>query len=197
MLRRKLSTDRTYLSKWVVPPAFGGALILVLVQMIRSSHVQSLGAYLFTAIWCTGALIACWYGLRLKHVSVDENFLYISNYAGEIILPLTHIMGVKERILAPNMRPHIIYLSEPSKYGRRIMFEPSFASYFSFEESQALIELSKIVRRNLATAPPNKSLKPTGISLSLNARLSLFVVVSRRLSSSVRLPNLSDTFQAN
>jgi len=156
-MKTNLSTDWTYFSKWVAPPAFGGAAILLLVQMIRHWHEQNLGEYLFAVVWCMIALVACWYGLRLKHVSVDEKFLYVSNYVGEIAMPLSNIMGVREKIIGPNIRPVIIYLNEPSAYGRRIMFEPSFASHFSFKESQAFIELRRIVRQNLATATHNNS----------------------------------------
>ena len=148
-MRTKLSSDWTYFSKWVAPPAFGGAAVLSLAQTLRHPHGQNSGDYLFAAVWGVAALAACWYGLRLKHVVVDERFLYVSNYVGDVALPLSGIVGVREKIIAPHIRSVIIYLSEPSAFGRRIMFEPSLGSYFSFKASPAFIELRKIVRQNL------------------------------------------------
>jgi hypothetical protein len=147
-MRTNLSSEFTHLSKWVLPLAFRGGLILLLVQMLRHSHEQAAPDYWFAAIWGAGAILACCYGLWLKHVSLDENFLYVSNYRGEVSFPLSSVCGVKEWSIPLSLRLIFVYVSEPSGYVRTIIFQAPLASYFSLRESQTFLELRRIVRQN-------------------------------------------------
>jgi hypothetical protein len=148
LMRIDLTDDVTLLSKWVVPPVFGGIAILMLVQLLR--HAQELRAedYWFAAMWLPCAIFACGFFLRLKNVSMDEQFLYVSNYAGEVAVPLSSIIGVKETSFPLNMRRVFVYLSESSAFGRVIMFQPQFSDFFRLKKSQAFIMLQKVVRQN-------------------------------------------------
>jgi|SRR5919107_3744981 hypothetical protein len=143
-----ISSDWTTLSKCAAPPVFGGMAILLLVQMLIHPHQSNSGDYLFAIVWCTAALVVCWYGLRLKHIRIEGHTLYVSNYFKEIALPLTCIIGVKERVIAPNIRPVFIYLCEPSPFGQVIMFEPP-PTYISLRHSAAYGRLRKIVNDNM------------------------------------------------
>jgi hypothetical protein len=147
-MRIDLTDDLTLLSKWVVPPVFGGVAILMLVQLLRHAQELRAGEYWFAAVWLPCAIFACGFFLRLKNVSMDERFLYISNYVGEVAVPLSNVIGVKESSFPLNMRRVFVYLSDPSPFGRVIMFQPQFSDFFRLKKSQAFLMLQKVVRQN-------------------------------------------------
>jgi hypothetical protein len=148
LMRIDLTDDFTFLSKWVVPPVFGGFAILMPVQMLRHSQELRAGDYWFAAVWLPCAIIACAYALRLKTVSIDERSLHVSNYAGEIVIPLSNVIGVKEKVFPLWFSVDFVYLSEPSAFGRTIMFQPRLTTFLNLKESQAYATLRKVVRQN-------------------------------------------------
>ncbi len=78
-------------------------------------------AFLFA--WAAGAAFIYWSCIRLKEVSVDENFLYVSNYMKEVSIPLSEIYDVTENVWL-NIHPVTIHLKSPSEFGDKIIFMP-------------------------------------------------------------------------
>jgi hypothetical protein len=144
----RLSSDGTALLKCLAPPLFGGMAILMLAQMLIHARELNSGVYLFAVVWCAAALAVCWYGLRLKHVRIEGEVLYVKNYFKEIAIPISFVIGVKERIIAPNIRPVFIYLREPSQFGQVIMFAAP-PKFISLRHSAAYGRLRKIVNDNM------------------------------------------------
>lgn len=57
----------------------------------------------------------------LKKLSLDDEFLYISNYRTEIMVPLSNIAKI---LWFGDLRPTMIYLKTPSEFGKKINFHP-------------------------------------------------------------------------
>lgn len=162
-MKRKLSSDWTYFEKWVGLPVFGGAAIFLIVQLIRDFREVEAGTFLFFAVWLTGAFAACRYGWRSKHVSVDEQFLYATNYLKEIAIPLSEMESVKYFGLG-NVRTVTVYLKSRSDFGRSIKFNPLYHSFLGIDEPPVVEELRRVIceqSRVHSTTPPNKPFEPT------------------------------------
>jgi len=72
----------------------------------------------------------------------------VTNYFGETMIPISEVKRVEQVNLALNIRPIVIHLNEPSRFGSKIIFDPSFDSLFSSEEPKALIELRELLKQS-------------------------------------------------
>jgi hypothetical protein len=170
VMKRKLSSFETLLSKWIVPLVFGGMSVFLLVQLILQwREIKDLSQVLFPLLWVTGAWIGCWYSFLLKNVSVDDSFLYVRNYFKEVIIPFTNVESITYFGLG-NITQVTIHLKLPSAFGNKIRFAPPYHTFFGIVEPPVVAELRELVRMSnerstvSTTQPPNKSLKPSGIS---------------------------------
>ena len=79
-------------------------------------------------IWLPGAILCYWKQIPLKRVSIDKQFLHISNYVKEIRIPLTMVYEVREVRGLFNMPRYTILLrlKSPCEFGERIKFVPGF-----------------------------------------------------------------------
>ena len=80
--------------------------------------------------WIVGCVFIYWICIRLKEVSVDDDFLYVSNYRKEIAIPLSEIYDVTENVWV-NIHPVTIHLRSPSEFGDKIVFMPT-TRFFAF-----------------------------------------------------------------
>jgi hypothetical protein len=102
--------------------------------------------FVFLLFWIVGIAFIYWSCIRLKDVSVDDNFLYVSNYMKEISIPLSDIHDVTENIWV-NIHPVTIHLKSPSEFGDKIIFMPK-VRYFSFFSSHPVVgELKELARK--------------------------------------------------
>ena len=142
-MRRTLSSYETILVKFVLPlvwiPIFGAATISMLV---RASNEPA--AWMFLLMWIAGSVFFLWDLKRLKFVSVDDNFLYASNFLKEIAIPLSDIYDVTENIWL-NTHPVTIHLKSPSEFGNRIVFMPTVRFAF-FSSHPVVAELKQLAR---------------------------------------------------
>ena len=91
-----------------------------------------------------GAVYFLWISIQLKHVSLAQTELIVSNYFKTIHVPLSQIERVAESKL---VRFGIfMILKEPSAFGDKILF-------------QSKVNISEL--GNLIERKPNKSLNPT------------------------------------
>jgi hypothetical protein len=104
--------------------------------------------FLFGGIAST--IFIYWSCVRLKAVSVDDDFLYVSNYLKEISIPLSEINDVTE-IVWLNIHPVTIHLKSESAFGDKIIF--MLKSKFTFFSSHPVVaELKDLARsKNMAT----------------------------------------------
>ena len=149
-MRRRLSSYQTILFKFVLPalwiPLFG---VAPLSMFIRSdAGPLSPPPWIFLFFWIAGSAFLVWDAARLKFVSVDDDFLYVSNYLREIAIPLTDIYDVTENVWI-NTHPVTIHLKSPSEFGDKIVFMPK--TRFSLFSSHPVVkELKQLARSKLA-----------------------------------------------
>jgi hypothetical protein len=94
--------------------------------------------WFFLIALIAGALLFYWTCMRLKRVSVDDDYLYVSNYFKEIAIPLSDIVDVTENRWV-NPHPVTIHLLSPSAFGDKIVFMPTIR-FFSFLSSHPVVE---------------------------------------------------------
>jgi hypothetical protein len=82
--------------------------------------------------------------VRYKEVSVDEEYLYVSNFIKEIAIPLSDIVDVTESRWL-NTHPVTIYLKSPSEFGNKIVFMPTIR-FFGFTSHPVVSELKRLAR---------------------------------------------------
>lgn len=114
--------------------------------------VDAATKWLFLIAWVVGCAFIYWSCIRLKEVSVDDDFLYVSNYLKEISIPLSEIYDVTENMWL-NSHPVTIHLQSPSEFGDKITFMPK-VRLFSFLSSHPVVEELKELAS--ANSPGNR-----------------------------------------
>ena len=132
----------------IVFPAIWIPIWSLVTSMMFVGVVQGGDAlkWVFLFIWVAGAAFIGWNSVRLKEVSVDDNFLYVSNYLKETAIPLSEIYDVTENMWL-NIHPVTIHLKSPSEFGDKILFMPKsrFFAFFDFHHP-VVDELKKLAR---------------------------------------------------
>ena len=101
--------------------------------------------FIFLLGWIIGIAFFYWACIRLKAVSVDDNFLYVSNYLKEITIPLSNIYDVTENRWL-NIHPVTIHLKSPSEFGDKIIFMPKVRVFSFFSSHPVVAELKELAR---------------------------------------------------
>ena len=108
--------------------------------------MKPLPKWIFLLIWVVGSIFICWDSIRLKEVSVDDSFLYVSNYLKEVSIPLSEIYDVTESSWV-NYHPVTIHLKSPSEFGDEIVFMPTTRFFNVFRSHPVVSELKELARR--------------------------------------------------
>jgi hypothetical protein len=126
---------------WI--PLFGMAPLTMFLGGFEGQDADP--KWLFLLLWVVGSAFIYWNCIRLKEVSVDENFLYVSNYLKEIAIPLSEIQDVTENVWV-NIHPVTIRLNSPSEFGDKIVFMPSVRFFAFFSSHPVVDELKELAR---------------------------------------------------
>lgn len=137
-MKRQLSSLQTFLFKVIFPaiwiPIFGlGAAVMFLTPF----NGKSGSGCFFLFLWIGGTVAIYYFAIRLKDVSVDDEFLYVSNYLKTVKIPVSQIYDVTE-IVWLNIHPVTIHLRSPSEFGTKIVFMPTMR-YFGFFSSHPVV----------------------------------------------------------
>ena len=89
-----------------------------------------------------------WFCVRLKSVETDSESLYISNFLGEISVPLRDVSEVTENRWV-NIRPVTITFHHDTEFGRSIVFMPKTRLLLPFTSHPVVAELRAAVARSL------------------------------------------------
>jgi hypothetical protein len=121
-------------------------LSIFLVLSLFFYHPQPpSGAFIGTSLAVVATVFFCWWGVKLKQVSVDEGNLYIANLSREITIPLSQIDYVYD---FPGGWPVIVRLKEKSEFGQSIFFLASWNPLL-FDSSHPIVqELRELVSRS-------------------------------------------------
>jgi len=134
---------RVISSAWTLP--FKGFVPLVCV-LISILLVFSLFAYssgppgdaLIGVLLVIGATVFfCWWGMKLKRVSVDDRKLYVSNLIKEISIPLSEIDSVSD---LQGGWPVIVHLRAKSEFGHTIFFLATWRPVLFSSSSHPIVE---------------------------------------------------------
>jgi hypothetical protein len=107
--------------------------------------------WMFLFAWVAGSAFIYWSCVRLKEVSVDDDYLYVSNYIKEARIPLSEIYDVTENVWL-NIHPVTIHLKSPSGFGDRVIFMPR-VRFFSFFSSHPVVAELKALAESKKTLP--------------------------------------------
>ncbi len=145
--KRKLSSLQTPLTKIVFPAAwislFGfGTLSLFLGGFKGADDALK---WKFLLGWLVGSAFIYWSCIRLKEVSVDDEYLYVSNYLKKARIPLSQIYDVTENVWL-NIHPVTIHLKTPSEFGDKIIFMPKSRLFAFFSSHPVVAELKELAR---------------------------------------------------
>ena len=124
-MQRQLSSDQTILVKFIFPglciPLLGVVAVAVFIR--SDAELLSPSRWIFLFFWVAGSALIWFSSANLKYVSVDDDFLYVSNYFKETVIPLSDIYDVTENIWF-NHHPVTIHFKSPSEFGDKIVFMP-------------------------------------------------------------------------
>jgi hypothetical protein len=144
-MRRTVSSLQTLFVKIVFQFVFGGLALWMLVLSFVNFREIGFPHALFMLGWMVGGFAACWLGFQLKKVSVDDKFLYVSNYLKEISIPLSDIELVTQNKWL-NVRPVTVHLKRVSVFGCKIKFMPPVEFKFGFKDHPVVEELWKLAK---------------------------------------------------
>jgi hypothetical protein len=144
-MKRRLSSLQTVLMKIVYPvmwiPIFD--FITFRMPFDGPGGRDSLPKWVYLLGGVAGAAFIYWSCARLKAVSVDDQFLYVSNYLKEVSIPLSEIYDVTENRWI-NIHPVTIHLKSPSEFGDKIVFMPKSMPFAFFSSHPVVNELKKL-----------------------------------------------------
>ena len=132
---------------WI--PLFGFGVLMMFLNGVSGPNPPSKWIFLFA--WIMGAAFTYWSCAPLKEVSVDDNFLYVSNYLKEFAIPLSEICDVTENVWI-NIHPVTIHLKSPSEFGNKIVFMPKRRMFALFGSHPVVSELKELARVKSITA---------------------------------------------
>ena len=118
-MRRVISSGWTMLFKVVVPLTLAAISIVLVLGLFAYSSKPPGDAVVGTLLTLGATVFFCWWGARLKRVSVDDRNLYVSNWIKEVSIPLCEIDSVDD--LQGGCRV-IVRLKVRSEFGRTILF---------------------------------------------------------------------------
>ena len=141
-MKRQLSSKQTFLLKIILPIFLSTTLIGVSLTLFFNFPASEFFPVmiLFPAIALVGIISMYLTVMRYKKVSVDHEFLYVSNYLKEITIPFLNISAVTE-IKWVRTRPITIHLKTDSEFGQKIVFMPRI-----FEANPIVAELKALVK---------------------------------------------------
>ena len=126
---------------WI--PLFGFGTLSMFLDAFEGPAPPPKWIFLFA--WVAGSVFIWWSCVRLKAVSVDDNFLYVSNYLKETAISLSDIHDVAENRWV-NIHPVTIQLKASSEFGDKIVFMPTARSFAFFSSHPVVSELKELAR---------------------------------------------------
>ena len=141
-----LSSSFTYFYKVVLPIAYAAVFIGLFILLLSIDlALPGLIAFLISGVIFSLAYILFFFGI--KKVSIDDEFLIVSNFKKEVGIPLSQIRSIEENVwILP--RKITIRLSESSVFGEKITFLGYHQPFLFFKPHPALEEIRTKVANN-------------------------------------------------
>lgn len=142
-MKRDLSSNQTFLLKIILPIIFAAFFVATIFLIIFSEQRAQFVPVLFVSTF--GILAMYFTVMHYKDVSVDDKFLYVSNYRKEIKIPVANIENVTE-VKWIRTRPITIHLKNDSDFGRKIVFMPKFNGFRIVADNPMISELKELAK---------------------------------------------------
>jgi hypothetical protein len=149
MQPRRISSLLTFYTKFLWPLA----VVVYLGFYFLAGMDSGLSAFpspMFLVFLIAVSIFAAWRAWGPKRVSVDANNLYVSDYRREIVVPLSAIISVSERIWSEPRRV-IVQLREPTEFGDKIVFLATYRPFIFFSSHPIVNELWDLARSKSPT----------------------------------------------
>lgn len=152
-MRQTLSSGQTLLMKLVLPVLWiaGFAAATVLLFTADGPAPPPL-KWLVLGVAVAGGLSWYSWGVRLKRVAIDDEWLYASNYAREVRIALRDIDQVSENRWV-NIRPVTVSFRRDTGFGHRIIFMPPVRWWGFWHPHPVVRELEAAARRARGLPP--------------------------------------------
>ena len=98
-----------------------------------------------TLIGVGATVFFCWWGARLKQVSIDQHNLYVAIVFKEISIPFSGIYSID---CLQNGWPAIVRLKEKSEFGRTILFLAEWRPLLLGSPHPILQQLRQLINEN-------------------------------------------------
>jgi hypothetical protein len=142
MTKRRISSRLTILCKFIAPILWVSIMSIgSVLALFRVAEEPGSLIIIFVGIISSFFIIR--FALRLKLVSIDDAFLYVSDYRKEIQIPFSQIESVAENFLT---KPKLILLKliSPSEFGGKIVFIPPLQLFGAWRSHPMVSELKHI-----------------------------------------------------
>jgi hypothetical protein len=142
-MKKQISSDATILWKYFVP-GWWIAVMGVLAVVVAFQTATAPAWILFPLGWIIASGYVIWFARRLKSVSIDDDFLYVSQGRKQIQIPLTDIKHVKENFLTKSIT---LTVNQPTEFGTEIVFVPELLPFAAFRSHTIVQEIESAVQR--------------------------------------------------
>ena len=152
---RRLSSDWTFLYKFVIPTfCIGEFALLTLLMFTAPGSLKGRGdvrqvRWIFLTVTIVSGPFFYWWCMRLKKVAFDQDVLLISNFRKEVGIPLHELEQVSGTITI-FVIPELIWLHfrRPTSFGKRIVFMPKLRFSFRFTRHPLVKELEEFIEQS-------------------------------------------------
>ncbi len=153
MMKRKISASTLH-TKIIVPSVlFTGLAFLLIIDIsvyeaeniIRASEGAGGCMFIIFAVILVHSILRA---ARIKDISIDDTFLYVSNLLGkEIKVPFSNIVRAEQTYLmrAFNVKFVLIILDVQSEFGKKIFFIPDARKHIFLEPHPIVEELNGLI----------------------------------------------------
>jgi len=141
-MRQVISSGWTLFFKLLVPPMLVTLSVFLLVDLF---NFRRLDALIGTLIVIGATVFFCWWGAKLKQVSIDQNNFYVAGLLKEISISFTDIYSINE---LQGGWPVIVRLKEKSQFGRTILFLAEWRPLLLGSAPPSLLQLRRLISEN-------------------------------------------------
>lgn len=148
-MKRELSSNQTFFLKIILPIIFIVLFLAAVIGLILGYKKSEIFITIVIIMLAFPVGIVSMYFtlMRYKKVSIDDDFLYVSNYRNEIKIALSNISDVTETKWI-RTRPITIHLKSDSEFGRKIIFTPKMNGFRVFADNPIVVELKESANLN-------------------------------------------------
>jgi hypothetical protein len=141
-MRRVISSGWTFVFKLLVPLGLISLSIFLVVGLFAYSPQPPNDALIGTLLTVAATGFFCWWGVKLKRVTVDDQNLYVSNLIKEISIPFSEIGALDA---GHGGWPVRLRMKRKSEFGRNIFFLATWQPLLFSTPHPILEELSQLM----------------------------------------------------